>query len=365
MRMRIALLGDIAFLGQYSLEYNPNVVDNLAIISNYLSGFDYVIGNLETPFSEKKETYGAKSAYICSNPTNVNLLKKLHIKALSLANNHMFDYGKEGYETTKKILDEIGIKWFGSEGKELKVELNGCKILLGGFCCYTSNPLRCVNYGDYGVNAYNIENARNFIMRSAAEGSIPVLAVHAGLEHVNYPSVDHIRAARLLADTNNYVYYGHHPHVIQGVEEYNGSLIAHSLGNFCFDDVYTSVSRTIPLIKLTDNNRTGMILELTIDGNNMVEWKEQAIYIGENGKISLIEADETFKEYNEAVAFCENDAIDYSARRNAILESRMGERKAQRNVIWYLKRFRPRYVRLILDMRRNQKLYNENVKRFL
>ena len=363
--MRIALLGDMAFFGSYSLTQNRKLKDNLKEISDYLGGFDYVVGNLETPFSQLKKTSGAKSAYICADKKNVELLKLLHIDAVTLANNHMFDFGDEGYELTKKLLKEAGIEWFGTEGKDLLVDKAGGRVAFSGYCCYTSNPLKCVKKGQYGVDAYNLIDAEAFIGGRESKGYLPVLAVHAGLEHVNYPSLDHVRAARKFTKSGKYVYYGHHPHVVQGIELHNGSLIAHSLGNFCFDDVYTNTSKTTPLIKLTENNRTGMILELTVEGNQLVDWREQAIHIGEDGKISLIDADSSFKEYNEAVISCENNAEEYTARRNAILKSRISERKAKRDMLWYLKRLRPRYVRLVLDMRRNQKLYNENVKQFL
>lgn len=359
--MKIALLGDIALFGVFSKSNNHNIERGLQEISDYLSTFDYVVGNLETPFSSARKTYGAKSAYICANPEDISILKLLHINAFTLANNHMFDYGEEGYELTKKILDDSGIEWFGSEGKELRFVKNGNKVALFGFCCYTSNPLQCVNYGDYGVNAYNVAKAGNIIEQSVSDGYLPILAVHAGIEHVNYPSLEHVWAARQLANSGNYVYYGHHPHVIQGVEECNGSLIAHSLGNFCFDDVWTDASIKKPLVELNDNNRTGMILELTIENSRIMSWKEQLIYIEKNASIRLINKEDAIKEYNDILHDCENNPDDYTSMRQSIINKRIAERKAKRNVLWYLKRLRPRYVQMVLNSRTNFRKYQKNV----
>lgn len=356
--MRLALLGDIALFGCCtSLDYFKK-------IDEYLSGFDYVVGNLETPFSIKRKTYGAKSAYICADATCIELLKQLHINAVCLANNHMFDFGREGYETTKYILHDNGIEYFGAEGIELYVELEGNKIAFSGFCCYSTNPLQCVKNGEYGVNAYNVGTVCNVLKKNKENGFINILAVHAGLEHVNFPSLDHVRAARLFAQTCPYVYYGHHPHVIQGVEYYNGSLIAHSLGNFCFDDVYTDNSKE-PLVALTENNRKGMILELTIENNQIIDWREQIIYIDKNSVLKLVDADDDVKEYNSQLRSCEDNADGYIAMRQRILGDRIKERKSKRNLTWYLKRLRTRYVQLILDMRKNSRLYNENVCKYL
>lgn len=358
--MRLALLGDIALFGCCT------TADYFKEISNYLADFDYVVGNLETPFSKKKKTYGAKSAYICAEPTAISLLKQLHIDAVTLANNHMFDYGAEGYEETKNLLNETGIKWFGAEGKDLWADIKGEKISFAGYCCYTTNPLKCVPTGDYGVNAFNIADGKKFIENSISKGYLPILAVHAGLEHVNYPSIEHIRAARLMAETGDYIYYGHHPHVIQGVEQYNGSLIAHSLGNFCFDDVFSSVSKDKPLIELSENNRTGMILELTIENRNIVNWTEKIIYIGKEGSgIHLITTPSIITDYNQRVIESEKCLNEYNALRQEILNKRIAERKAMRDIKWILKRLRPRYLHLMIDMRKNMRLYNNNVKKYL
>lgn len=363
--MKIALLGDIALFGKMSVTENAHVSDCFSVVADYLKDFDYVVGNLETPFSVEKKHNGAKSAYICSDIDNVVTLRQLHINAVNLANNHMFDYGMEGYEITKRVLKEYKIEYFGAEGKELKIEFEENKIAFSGFCCYSSNPLQCVPYGEYGVNAYNVEQVSKVISQNNKQGFLNIVAVHAGLEHVNYPSVDHIRIARKLAVSVPYVYYGHHPHVIQGVENYNGSLIAHSLGNFCFDDIYTEASATTPLVTLTENNRKGVILALDIKNNKIVSWQEQVIYIGKNGKLSLDNNDESLRIYNDALINCEMQLENYIAKRNEILSDRISERKSMRNLRWYLKRLRPKYMKLIIDGRHNAKMYNANVKKYI
>ncbi len=362
--MRIALLGDMAFFGQMSQNNNNNVEEYFSDIAEYLKSFDYVVGNLETPFSLKKKKHGAKSAYICADVEDVSLLKQLHVNAVTLANNHMFDFGVEGYETTKKVLHENGIEWFGTEGKELSIETEGNKISFSGFCCFTSNPLQCMPYGEYGVNAYNVEQVRKILSDNKKKEYLSIVAVHAGLEHVNYPSIEHVRIARLLAKESQYVYYGHHPHVIQGAEEYQGSIIAHSLGNFCFDDVYTDNSSE-PLVTLSDNNRRGVILELEIEDSKVKCWKMQGIYISKGGKMSLLEQVQELDDYNAALAECENNAEQYSFKRQRTITERLNERKSARNLTWYLKRMRPKYVQIILNARKNTKEYQKNVLKYL
>lgn len=362
--MKIALLGDMAFFGKMSIKGNPKIGDNFSEIADYLGQFDYVVGNLETPFSLRKKAHGAKSAYICADVENVRLLKLLHVRAVTLANNHVFDFGVEGYETTKKVLQENEIEWFGAEGKELSLEIEQNKVSFSGFCCYTSNPLQCVPNGEYGVNAYNVEQVRKTLSKNEEKGFLSIVAVHAGLEHVNYPSVEHVRAARLLAKDIQYVYYGHHPHVIQGVEEHHGAIIAHSLGNFCFDDIYTEKSSK-PLVALTDNNRRGAILELEIEDCKVVSWKMQGVYISKGGKLSLLDQVQDLDEYNVALLECENNLVQYSAIRQHIISERLEKRKSARTLLWYLKRLRPRYMQIILNARNNVRKYHKNVVEYI
>lgn len=367
--MKIALLGDIAMFGTYSLAENSAlVVDKTTLggVIKYLSDFDLVVGNLESPFSYTKKVHGAKSAYLCSDLCNVEILKMLNVGIVNLANNHIFDYGDEGYETTIKVLEQYGIQHFGTDGKQVAFKSGDNNIMFSGFCCYSTNPLRLAKkQGGKGINKYNVRDVEQMIKKNDENGFLNIVAVHAGTEHVNFPSLDHVRAARRLAETCPYIYYGHHPHVIQGVEEYEGSLIAHSLGNFCFDDTYTETSGDKPLVVLTEQNRTGMILEVTIEANKVVDWKETPIYIGKDGHITILEDANFLKAYNDGLVHCEDNPQEYDANRQKVINARIAERKAMRNFTWVVKRIRPRFVRLIFDMRENAKLYKQNVVQFI
>lgn len=361
--MKIAFLGDIAFFGKCSFNGNSNIKEYFLEVADYLEKLDYIIANLETPFSIIKKTYGAKSAYIYADPVDVNLIKLLHVDTVTLANNHLYDYGNEGALLTQKLLEVNGINFFGVNGKDFKLEKDGNKLAFLGFCCYSSNPLNAVPYGLEGVNEFNVEMVEKLMKMNAANGYLNVLAVHAGIEHINYPSLDTIKAARQLSNVAPYIYYGHHPHVVQGIEEKNGSLIAYSLGNFCFDDVFTSISKE-PLVKLSKNNRSSIILEVEIENNKVKSYKTVPIYIGKD-KIYLGKGvtEDALKEYSDALNI--RDENEYNIMRNKILYDYYGKRKAQRNLAWFLKRLRPRYVQLLFTNRNNAKKYAQCVKKHL
>lgn len=361
--MRIALLGDIAFFGRCSVAGNADINKYFEEVAQHLKNFDYVVGNLETPFSVKKKTNGPKSAYICADPENVELLKKMHVDAVTLANNHMYDYGEEGCNITKQLLKDAGINYFGVNGKDLKIEKDGCKLAFSGFCCYSSNPLNTVPYGQEGVNEFNVAMVKEIMRKNAEEGYINVLAVHAGIEHVNFPSRDTIITARKFANISPYIYYGHHPHVAQGIEEYDGSLIAYSLGNFCFDDVYSSVSKE-PLVKISENNRSSFILEIEIENNIIKSYLTTPIYIGTD-RIIIGQGATVIDLKNYTKAILDMNEGDYENMRNTLISEYINGRKSLRNLMWVLKRLRPRYIKLIINAKKNAERYIYCVKQYL
>ena len=361
--MKLALLGDIALFGNMSISKNKNWKAYFSKVEQVLSGMDYVVGNLETPFSIKKKTNGAKSAYICSDVENIDILKHLHIHAVTLANNHIFDYGREGYEITKQLLEENQIDWFGTEGKSLRIGCGGNKIAFEGFCCYSSNPLQCVAYGQYGVNEFDVEKAKELLFMHHNEGYLPIAAIHAGVEHVNYPSIDTIKVARMLSRVCPMIYYGHHPHVVQGMEENEQSLIAYSLGNFCFDDVYSSASDN-PLITLSENNRSTCILVVEIENNQIVSWQTIPVFIGrESMEVGRGATIEKIKEYTCVISQMTED--EYTTMRNGLISDYISKRKQARNLMWYLKRLRPRYYRILKNAKKNKESYNQRVARYI
>ena len=348
--MKIALLGDIALIGSFDLVNNPNAIKKLSPVSDYLKGFDHVVANLEAPFSIKKKKGRAKSAYLCSDLKNVEILKALHIDIVSLANNHMFDYGREGFETTKHVLDDAGIKWFGAEGVTIKCD----NFIFDGFCCYSTNPLQLVGYGDYGLNRLDIQNVSKRLENYKCLGLFPILSIHAGIEHVNTPSVDNILMSRIWSKITPYVYYGHHPHVLQGIEMHNGSLIAHSLGNFIFDDLEN--------VSLSNANRDSGILELNIECGSIIDYCMTPLRIG-NGTINVSGGEHSIFE-NQGLIFDEalKSPDKYTAKRIAKRLAWVNERKKKRNFAWLLKRLNWRYAELWWTNRQNIKKYNKYVK---
>lgn len=357
--MKIALLGDTAFYGKFSLKHGTPK-KRLEKTANILKSFDYVVLNLEAPFAEDNaKKFGNKSAYIKSDPENIELLKYLGINAVCLANNHMFDFGYESYELTKKILYDNGIDFFGVENKDLKINIDENKIAFCGYCCFSTNP---INATSKGVNPLDYKTVENKLKENHSKGYTSILSIHAGQEHVNYPNYDHIELARKLSHIHPFVFYGHHPHVLQGVEEFNDSLLAYSLGNFCFDDVYTNKS-TEPLVKMSNNNKESAILSLEYDNSKLTRYDLIPLFDGqvyeEEGKNHILEH---ISEYSTRL---QDDKKIYNEKRNWLLNEYLQSRKDKRDLNWYLKRLNYNSFRMIVNSYQNKKKYTESLKNHL
>ncbi len=165
--MRIALLGDTAFFGKFSVDNSPDIYSYFNEVRNLLKEFDYVVANLETPFIKGQKTFGNKSAYLGSSLINIELLKYIGINIVNLANNHIFDYGHGGFRLTKETLEENDIAYFGVEGKKVKIELDGNRIVFSGYCCFSTNP---VGIGGNGINGLIYSEVKSSIINCHKEG---------------------------------------------------------------------------------------------------------------------------------------------------------------------------------------------------
>lgn len=352
--MKIALLGDIALFGRKCVAKNPAFATSLDEVATYLKTHDMVVGNLETPFVDGHRAVGAKSAHVASHMANIALLTRLGVTHVTLANNHIMDYGCDAFALTKRLLDEAGIAYFGVDGREVRLEHDGNKIALLGFCSYNTNPNKDSCGAEGGINISDPAVIADRLNDTRAAGYLGILAAHSGQEHVHMPGRDDITFTRSLAGQGDYVYYGHHPHVVQGYEQISGAHIFYSLGNFVFDDVYTSKSPE-PLIKMSEANKTGLIVSLEVTNSKVTGQDFIPIYNGDKG-FALGEDVEGFSmvPYND---FLDLPAAEYDALRKSRIDTFIEGRKAKRDLAWYLARMRPASALMILNARRNAKQY--------
>lgn len=351
--MKIGLLGDIALFGDNTVE-NKTIEEKFASMKAVLTKCDFVVGNLESPLTKHEHTVGGKSAYLKGNPDNVEILKYLGVSHVTLANNHMYDYGLQGLKETIQVLGKNGIEWYGINGKSARILSQGSEITLLGYCCYSTNAkgMGVINVLDPEQVERDLENNKS---------TLHILSFHWGEEHVHYPNYDHIKVSRKLCKDRKIIIHGHHPHVIQGIEEIGRSVVLYSQGNFCFDDVYTKKSAK-PLISLSKDNQESFIFILDIQGSQ-INGYDIIPFSFQKGVYEIApEVKDEILNWSEALKVKESE---YNKKRNSDLAQYIEGRKSLRNLEWYIKRLNFDSLKMIVGARNNKKKYNEIVKRYI
>lgn len=208
-------------------------------VASELKKADVVIGNLESPLSTNGVPNPIKPADLLlrADPSMASRLRRAGFDVLSLANNHTFDYGKVAFDDTLRALEREGIRHVGagSNGREARkpviLEVGGFVL---GFLAYT--------YG-YAARARKAGCAfrdpaamKADILSLRTEADVIVVSLHDGIEFSDYPIPRTLTLAHQVIEWGADLVLGHHPHTLQGIEEYRNGLIAYSLGDFVFDN---------------------------------------------------------------------------------------------------------------------------------
>lgn len=169
---------------------------------------------------------------------------------VSLANNHALDYGKKGLLSTMEFLSEEKIKYVGA-GKNRSdtilpaiFEVHGVRIAFMAISLY---PMDWVIFKekDPQIALYDSSRVQDVIGKLKNEVDVIIVSLHWGIEYRNSPTHFQVRIAHHLIDAGVHLILGHHPHVVQKIEEYKGGVIVYSLGNFVFDQHLSETKKSI------------------------------------------------------------------------------------------------------------------------
>lgn len=234
---KIATVGDIALVGRYNKEGGP---DHLKQVKAIFRQHDLVIGNLESALTDKGQPVPGKCT-LRGRPEWAIRLREAGVHVLSLANNHLMDYGPEGLLDTIDNLKHVGIKWLGAGNNirearaPLYTNVSGNKIaLVARTSVYVASP----SYADDktpGVARFELQETLSVLKDCKAKADLVILLLHWGLEDYRYPTPSQRALATQLIDAGADFIIGHHPHVLQGMESIGNGAVAYSLGNFLFD----------------------------------------------------------------------------------------------------------------------------------
>lgn len=229
---------------------------------------NYRIVNLEAPLTANnpKNRIIKTGPHLCGTAeTILPYLKKLQVDLVTLANNHIYDYGDTGLEDTLQTCQKHNITTVGA-GLTLKQaratsyrEINGRTLAVVNFA---ENEWCNANDERGGANPYDlIDNSRQ-IQEARGNADIVLVIIHGGHELYHYPSPRMVKHYRYFAEQGATAVIGHHTHCIGGYEVYKNVPIFYSLGNLLFNS-------TTPF----PGWYQGFLLDLKIDSNDQPAWE--------------------------------------------------------------------------------------------
>ncbi len=210
-------------------------------IRREIAGADIFMVNQEFPFTDRGQQAADKQFTFRIPPARVNILKEMDVDIVTMANNHILDYGPDGITDSLAALDGAGIRHVGA-GENLEqasrlevIETDGMKIgFLGtsrvymdaGWAAGASHP---------GVfSTYDSSGVIKAIQQARGQCDYLIVYVHWGVEKATEPQEYQRTMGRQYLDAGADLVVGSHPHVLQEIEYYGGKPIVHSLGNFVF-----------------------------------------------------------------------------------------------------------------------------------
>jgi poly-gamma-glutamate capsule biosynthesis protein CapA/YwtB (metallophosphatase superfamily) len=213
-------------------------------VKGILSGADIALGNLEGPLCDTtvvltKEMDEMKYAFR-TPPSYARWLKEAGLDFLSMANNHVHDFGWEGIVATEEALKEQGIAFAGVKGRSESVVVQR-KGVRYGICAFGHNYYT-VQHND----STQLLRAAMIISKLRNEADIVIVSIHGGGEGTEFQHIPEgtemfygekrgflRKFTHFCIDNGADIVFGHGPHVVRALELYKDKLIAYSLGNFC------------------------------------------------------------------------------------------------------------------------------------
>ena len=263
--------GDIMLGSNYPAASDLPIHDGkmlLREVKDILKNADVSFGNLEGSFLDEGGTpKPCKSGcYFFRMPTRyVSYLLEAGYDVMSIANNHLGDFGQTGRENTVRTLREAGLHYAGLQNicETSRFEIDGVKY---GFAAFAPNTAT--------VRITNIPAAQKIVSELSQDCDIVIVSFHGGAEGSDHRRVPKktetfygenrgnvYEFAHAVIDAGADIVFGHGPHVVRAAELYNDRFIIYSMGNFCTAGRFNinGPNGYAPIVKVY-TNREGVFL---------------------------------------------------------------------------------------------------------
>ena len=243
----LGFVGDIMLARDVERHYIASPRDfSMPDVRACLSDCDYLHGNLETPVSDVGTPHHSQDPNVCfcAKPATLGVLQTIGLDSVSLANNHVLDYGEHALRRTLDLVGETGIarlgagENYGEANKPLIHTVGDFRIAVIASNFINSASTRKAMKNSPGAADSSIRRLVSSIRSVRRDVDFVIMSIHWGLEYSFYPLPYIQRGARRLIDAGATLVVGHGPHYVQPIERYKDGAIVYSLGNFIFDEPF-------------------------------------------------------------------------------------------------------------------------------
>lgn len=221
-----------------------------------MQGTDILMINNEYTYSTRGEPLPGKSYTFRANPGRVNTVLEMGADIVSLANNHVYDYGEEALLDTIDTLEQAQIPYVGA-GRNLEEAMKPVYFIVNGrkLAIVSATQIeRSLNYtkeaGDTTAGVLKTLNPEKFesvIREARGQSDYVIVYVHWGTENTNHYGEDQVTLSQAFVKAGADVIIGGHTHCLQGFDFCEGVPVIYSLGNFWFNnkEVDTGISQVV------------------------------------------------------------------------------------------------------------------------
>lgn len=240
LSMSVAIAGDFSPIGraEKAIVKDRICLDIYGSIRDTLNAADLRIVNLETPLTSCEEAPLKTGPSLKADPKMVELLADGCFDVVTLANNHIMDFGGKGLHDTLHTCSSAGIQHVGAgsdladASKPLLIELFGQKLAILNAA---ENEFGIASLSNPGVNPQDIIDLSRQIRELRRQSYAVLLVLHGGHEFYALPSPATAKRYRFWAEAGASAIVAHHTHCVSGYEVHAGVPIFYGIGNFLFD----------------------------------------------------------------------------------------------------------------------------------
>ena len=248
---KMDFVGDVSLADNWAVapQYDKRGKKVLGILSqevvNIMTLSDFMVVNSEFTVSNRGKAMNGKQYTFRAKPERLNIYHEMGVDLALLANNHVYDFGKDAFLDMFEAFKKVKIPYIGA-GRNLEEAMKPYYVIINGYKVAILNASRAEKYrltpGATNTTpgiflCYDTTNMVKAIKKAKEESDYVISIIHFGKELYHTLEKEQVSSAKLYIDSGSDMVIGHHAHVLQGVEIYKDKPIIYNLGNFIFNAI--------------------------------------------------------------------------------------------------------------------------------